>query len=426
MLPWLGSGLGLLRDPTAFFQRCRDSVGETFVVDAFGYRLLCVFSAEGVRNLWAVPEEEASKGLADFALLRHKVPDDLFLGRRTFPHGLFGRDNAPVYADNLRQAVQVELEGLGDTGTVEIFSFTRRLAHRVGLASWAGPQAASARYLPRLAAALDRLDSSESFVYPAKAFVTVLGRKRGERRALAEIEMLFDEILSDEILPDEILPGTDTVIAAPLFERICAAWADVAGAERRRGIARDIVLVHMGSQSNLFAAIGWTLVNILERPELLERVRNGDRELLQRCGHESIRLAQRSIVLRQVLKPMELSDEATSYRVDPGVFLATMMSVTNTSAAEGLAEFNPDNYPTARFAQSDRLPARELVTTFGHGRHSCPAQSFSIEAICQAVGALLQDFDLQPLYRPPQPLRRQIGGVARADRPCPLRYRRRV
>ena len=39
-----------------------------------------------------------------------------------------------------------------------------------------------------------------------------------------------------------------------------------------RGIARDIVLVHMGSQSNLFAAMAWTLVHLLERPALLEAV----------------------------------------------------------------------------------------------------------------------------------------------------------
>ena len=56
---------------------------DTFVVDAFAYRLLCVFSPEGVKQLWALPERDASKGVADFLLLRHKVPEELFAGRRT-------------------------------------------------------------------------------------------------------------------------------------------------------------------------------------------------------------------------------------------------------------------------------------------------------------------------------------------------------
>ena len=57
-LPWLGSGLSLLRDPTAFFQRERRRRGDTFAVDAFGYRILCVFSPVGVGNLWALPEAD--------------------------------------------------------------------------------------------------------------------------------------------------------------------------------------------------------------------------------------------------------------------------------------------------------------------------------------------------------------------------------
>src|SRR5262245_55140451 len=89
-LPWVGSGIALLRDPTAFLVRMRRRLGDTFVVDAFGYRLLCVFSAAGVRSLYALDEGQASKGLADVALLRLKLPDELLRDRRTRPHDLFG------------------------------------------------------------------------------------------------------------------------------------------------------------------------------------------------------------------------------------------------------------------------------------------------------------------------------------------------
>ena len=104
-LPWVGCGLGLLRNPTGFFRRCRERCGDTFQVDAFGYRLLCVFSPEGVKNLWVLPESHASKGLADYALLSHKVPAELFRGRRMFPHDLFGHDDVEAYLENLSAAV---------------------------------------------------------------------------------------------------------------------------------------------------------------------------------------------------------------------------------------------------------------------------------------------------------------------------------
>jgi len=418
-LPWVGPGLSLLNDPTAFFERARRDVGDTFVVEAFGYRLFCVFSPQGVRSLWALPEAEASKGVADFGMLAHKVPAELFAGRRTFPHMLFAREDVEVYLANLEQAVERELAALGAQGELEAFAHSRRLAHRMGLASWGSRLATDAEFLEPLIEAFDALDSSESFVHPPRAFLTWATGKRRERAALARIEGIYAEILKRlPPLADAAEPG--------FFDRIRAAWGDTAGDERVRGIARDVVLVHMGSQSNLFAAMAWTLVHLLERPPLLEAVRAGDDVLLERCAHESIRLRQRSIVLRRILRPCVLEDEQARWRLEPGLSLATMMSVTNTSAAPGLDRFDPDHFRGPLFLRAKELAGKELVSTFGHGAHYCPAARFSISAIRIATRALLERFALEPRFRDPQPLRRQIGGVARADRPCRIGYRARV
>lgn len=416
-LPWAGSGVSLLRDPVGFLTRCRRDLGDTFLVEAFGYQVLFVFSPAGVKNLWALPEKVASKGLADYALLRHKVPDELFAGRRTLPHGLFSRDDVSEYLANVEQAVDEELDALGDTGEVELFALSRRLSHRVGLASWGGVTGDATQQLDGIVEALDRLDSSESFVHPWRGLRTYLSRKKAERRALAQLEDHYRNVigLRTAAPPD----------APDLFDRICAAWSDTPSPEREVGIARDVVLVHMGSMSNLFAAQAWTIVHLLERPDLLARVREGDVHLLERCTHESIRLRQRSLVLRSVLRDAELADEHVSHRLSPGTFVATMMPCTNTSAAPGLDAFDPANFEGARFTRSGELPARELVTTFGHGRHSCPAMRFSTESIRIFTSRFVEQFDVEPLFQGPGPLRRQIGGVARADRPCPVRYRRR-
>ncbi len=414
-LPRIGAAASLLYDPTAFFRRARARHGDVFVTEFLGRRLLCVFSAAGVRALWALPEATASKGLADFEMLRHKVPEDLFAGRRTLPHDLFSRDDVAEYERNVELATRDQLDELGAAGETEIFSLARRLGHRVGLASWGGLTDGATRHLDGLVAALDALDSSESFVHPPRALRTWLSGKRRERRALEDLEALYREII--RIRREQPRSRPD------LFDRVREAWRDEPDAER--GIARDVVLVHMGSMSNLFAANAWTLVHLLARPRLLEAVRAGDDALLERCAHESIRLRQRSIVLRRALRDFDFEPGDRSYRVESGVFLATTMAATNTTALPGLDRFDPDHFEGARFTRREELESPELVTTFGHGRHACPAMRFSITTIRTWIRALLEEYELEPRYSEPRPLRRQIGGVARADRPCRVRYQRR-
>jgi cytochrome P450 len=408
---------GLLRDPTASLQSRREALGDTFLVDAAGHRLLCVFSAEGIRSLYGFAEHEASFGLATFELIRRKVPDELFAGRRNTPHDLFGRSDTERYLGALDEAMAIEIEALGRGGSFEIFAEARRLGHRLGLGSWAGVEAASPRYMRRLVPLLDRLDGSEAFVRPARTLLTTASGKVLERRAMHGIEEVVAEIWADRqrlgIERDDFL--------AELYR----SFDDLAPADRHVQVARDLILIHMGSQSNLYAALAWTLVNLLLHPEVLARVRDGEDGVLERCAYESIRMAQRSITLRQVLRPVDLDVGAQTYAVQPGIMIATMLSVTNTSASPGLDHFDPDHYRGRRLAPSVVLPTKEVVSTFGHGIHTCPAQRFSISAIVIAVRSLVDHFDLEPRFSDARPRARQIGGVARAARRCVVRYRAR-
>ncbi|MEM7436050.1 MAG: SCP2 sterol-binding domain-containing protein [Myxococcota bacterium] len=416
-VPWVGAGHTLSRDPTAFFQRCRERHGDTFVVDAFGYRLLCLFSPAGVRALWRLPEEDASKALADLTLLSHKVPIELFEGRRTLPHDLFGRDDVEVYLGHLRASVDTELAALGEHGRFEVFEFTKRLAHRMGLASWGGSRAISQRQLDLLIQHFEQLDAAESFVHPHRAMLAAATGKTREKRAMHRIE---------RILGDAVAARTgDVDFGADLFDRICASWNDVPSPEREIGIARDVIVVHMGSQTNLFAAMAWTFIYALDAPSVVDSVRRGDDRVLDPFSHEAIRMSQRSIVMRRVVRPIDMSDETKTYRVEPGTLITTMLSVTNRSACPGLDHFNAENFRGSTFVRAQELPARELVTTYGHGKHMCPAHRFSTSAIRHAVAELFRRYEFEARFSNPKPLTRQIGGVARADQPCEVEYHAR-
>ena len=137
--------------------------------------------------------------------------------------------------------------------------------------------------------------------------------------------------------------------------------------------------------SNLFAALGWLLVDVLARPELLAACAPATPELTERCAMESIRIAQRSIMMRAVVRPCVVADETHEYAVERGVTLATLLPLTNCPAGSDLATYDPDRWSRRRL-KADRLPAaRELVTTFGHGSHTCPAQPFSLAVMTAAL-----------------------------------------
>src|SRR5262245_37994018 len=303
--PWVGAGMRLLRNPAGFFAAARRRLGDTYVVDAFGYRLFCVFSPAGVRALYGVPEDSASFGLATRHLLSLKLPPELFEGRRTTARTLFGGEDVERYLANLEDAVGLEIAERGESGTFEVFETMRRLGHRLGLASWIGPEAAAPPWVDRLAPQLDLLDSADAFVRPAQAFLVAATRYARERRAMHTIERAVAAIRAEQLRDPRSSRGLDHVYAA---------YEDLPDDARHVRAARDVIMLHLGSQSNLYAALAWTLVDIVRSPALLEPIRAGDDPLLEQCVSESIRLAQRSITLRLVLRPLDVALEDRTYR----------------------------------------------------------------------------------------------------------------
>jgi cytochrome P450 len=428
-MPPVASGLAMpwdaeVADPVAALGRARRELGDTFALSSGGDWYLFVFGPVGVRSFYALAEAEASKGVADWRLLRRKLPDELFDGRRTLPHELFRRDDVANYLDNVAWAVDVAAGELDHSGQVELFALTRRLAHRVGLASWAGRSCATGERFERLCAAFDVLDGAESFVHPDAMAAVARSGQAAERAALSELADLLSETLSATVSVGAAPPSDDL---PPLARRIGAAWRGEEPSEAVRGAAYDVVLLHLASMSNLYAAMAWMLIDLVERPPLAAIVGGGDRALAERCALESIRLSQRSIMARYTLAEFAFETDGGALRVSPGVTVATLLPLTNTTAGPGLDGWNPDRWARRRLADTSELAAVELVATFGHGTHTCPAQPFSLAAMVATAGRLLGSFNWEPRWAArPRPVPAQIGGVARSADPSPAAYRRRA
>ena len=333
---------------------------------------------------------------------------------RVLPGSLFRRDDVASYLVNLGRALDQTVAELGSEGTVDLFDLTRRLGHRLGLASWAGPGATEGDAFDRLVRAFDTLDGSDAFVHPDAMAAVAASDKRAERAALEDVV---------DVVETAVRHRDSGAQDGDLFSRIVEAWSSEPSRVRARGIALDVALIHIASMSNLMAALGWTLADLLTHPAELQRVASGEMEFAQSCTLESTRMAQRSIMSRAVLAPVDLDTGDVAYRVPRGWTIATPLPLLNTSAAPDLEHWSPDRWHHHRLADQSTLPSPMLVTAFGHGRHSCPAQPFSLAAMTAAITRLLGRYEMTPLWT--APLGRapaQIGGVARAAGPCSIRY----
>ena len=418
--PPIAEGTGLpwdvtVGDAVAAIAEARTKHGDTFAVHSGRDHYLFTFSPVGVESFYALPEEIASKGLADYSMLRRKLPDEIFDGRRTLPGSLFRRDDVASYLSNLDRALEQTIAELGDEGTVDLFDLTRRLGHRMGLASWAGSGCAQGDTFDRLVTAFDTLDGSEAFVHPDAMAAVEASDKRAERAAL-------DEVIELIAIAVQRFDSHDDAEGS-LFGRIVAGWSAEPPDVRTRGIALDVALIHIASMSNLMAALGWAFVDLLEHPTHLRRVAAGDDDLARRCALESTRIAQRSIMSRAVLTPVDFDTGDVTYRVPAGWTIATLLPLLNTSSAPGLQHWDPDRWHRHRLADPSALASPMLVTAFGHGRHSCPAQPFSLAAMTAAMTYLVGRYEMAPQWNShPRPVPAQIGGVARAAHACAIRY----
>jgi cytochrome P450 len=435
-LPLVGHVVPFLRDPTAFLTSLRARHADTFLLQLARFRLLFVFGPVGLRSLYALPEEDASFGEATKTLLGLKLPPELQAGDLAMFQHLFNRERMQTYVDSVAAAVDDALAELGESGTFEVFAHMKRLVHRIGFRCWAGREAASPAHLEDLVACFERLDPEQAFVRPAELLVTIVTRKAPERRALNRAAAILGAIWEAR--------ERRGVREGDMLEQLHALFASDAPAARHARVAKNVMILHLASLANLYASLAWTLVDLLRFPEhragvaaeaqavaarygdgfLGDQRALGELERLESCAMESIRMAQRSLTLRKVMRPCAVETERGTFTLQPGVFVATLLSVNN-SAHDTLAAFDPRHYERGRLAEHVRVPAKEMVSTFGHGRHACVGERFAMSAIKIAVLRHLAALDLTPAFERVAAPTGQMGAVARAAAPCVVRYRRR-
>jgi len=436
-LAHIGAGLRFAQNPTNFLKDLRAEYGDTFLVDVFGYKLFCVFSPAGLRSLYAAPEEDASFGMATFDMLGFKTPLDIFMDADIdLFYELLEPERVSAYLADFA-AVIAEVTGTwGDSGEFDLFDEIRTLEQRVGFRVWLGAEATREGVWQQFKAHFDALSQENAFVSPQQTLDTLVSGKAREKQAVKAIRALVDDIVARREA-DGQWPGDNLTF---LYQRFRSDDRDVT----LRKLTHNLINANQGFLSNLYAALCWVLVNLLHHPwarrqleaeiaatraEFGTHFYTSQRALDTMCYceqvlMESVRLAQRSITLRKVMKEMPFDCGSEVYTLQPGVYITTMLSVTNTSTP-ALARFDPGHYRGRRIDPALIADGKETVSTFGHGLHACPAQKFS-HNMCKVLFTLLLDrFEFDTRGGAVEPSGAQMGGVARAEEPVKIRYTRK-
>jgi cytochrome P450 len=148
---------------------------------------------------------------------------------------------------------------------------------------------------------------------------------------------------------------------------------------------------------------------------------------LEQCYHESIRIAQQSLTLRLVLRPIQIG----KYTVAPGYYIATLLSCLNQqeSLLLSASKFEPElHYERGGKLKEDSLAAAGsdyCISTFGHGPHACPGKMFAIASAKSIIGSLLDQFDVSPPEGRVSIIETQMGAVGRPVTPAILKFRKK-
>ena len=199
-------------------------------------------------------------------MLRRKVPDELFAGRRTLPHELFGRDDVGVVPR------QPRLGARRGGGRARRRGAARRVRPHPPAGAPARPRVVGRPRARRTAIGSTVWSPRSTRSTPPRRSCTRTSWARSPRptrppsarrspRATDALGATLDE-------HDRSASRVDD-----LFGRIVARWDGEPPDRARIGVALDVVLVHLASMSNLFAGLGWTIVELLARPDLADRVR---------------------------------------------------------------------------------------------------------------------------------------------------------
>ena len=423
--PLLGHMLEFYRDQEQFFRRGYREHGDVFAVKFAGQPVAILVGPENHDFFFSHTDKELDME-APYGFLAAMFGKIAFLGNhetyllhRPVLHSLFGRQQMVDYLEVMSRAVAEWVDGLGESGEIDITFAMQELVKEVAGRCFLGDAAHARLEAAGFWEEYDILSKSlDPLLYklPLPKFIR---RDQAKRRIGEILRPLIDERRAQ--------PQDDG------FQRLLEQ-PDASG----KPLPEDIV-------ANFFSAIlfaghettagqaAWSLIQLAEHPEVLENVRAevdevlaGDR-VVDHIKLRDLRLVDAAVketgrmhpsaetLIRGVKQDVQLG----GYRIPKGWFV-----MTSTAAAHfipGLFQ-DPFAYDPTRFLERKEGKANEYIS-FGGGMHKCTGMNFANAEMAIITALLFQRYEIE-LITPIDKVGVSRSGSSRPTKAL-IRYRRR-
>lgn len=422
-LPLVGHLVAYITRQDELFRRGASEAGDVFGLNLMGQKVAVLTGPEAKEAFFNETDKSLNMNQAYdflraiFGEVAFLAEHETYLNHRPILHALFSRQRMLDYVEIMVEVVQEWLDGLGESGEMEltdqIVDLVKEVAGRCFLGKTINDQLGEEFW-----EAYDDLSKSLDPVLPptwplpkfirrnrAKRYVSdilaPLVRERRQHPVDDPFQMLVETKMKDGELPSE------EVIVQLLMALLFAGHETTAG------------------------QAAWTVIQLIQNPNYLKRVREEVNEVLGK-GDPIDQAALRN------LKSLKMAvDETSRMRPSAEIIMRTVdqdlrigekvipagWMVQTAAAVDHFRDDvfrDPFQYDPERFSKERREDRQEkhAILSFGGGLHTCAGMNFAYNEMMIIAALLFQKYDLEILSGDPV-VKRGLG----SSRPSKTRVR---
>ena len=433
-LPLLGHLLDLRRRPIELFWRVRNECGEIGEMNWAGTRVV-LLSGEAAQEAFFRAEEEQLDQAAAYPFMtpifgRGVVFDGTPEQRRQAMRNQSLRDKMMrTHAETIANETRRMMEGLGDSGEIDLLDFFSELTLYTSSACLIGRQFREELSSEYYRVFYELEQGTDAIAYVNANLPLPVFRKRD--RARARLVELLTEVFERRAVRANV--------ERELFD-VLLGIRNADGTPRYTidQVTGMFISMMFAGHHTTSGTAAWTLIELLRNPGAIEKVRaeidsiyadgrevsyQALREIpeLEAGIKESLRLHPPLIIL---MRKVAFDFHYNGFIVPAGKLVAVSPAVSNRmpECFPDPDAFDPSRYAVGR--EEDRHHPMAWIP-FGAGRHRCVGAAFAMMQLKAIFSDLLLRYEFE-LSEPPESYRNDHSKmVVQLRQPCRARYRRR-
>lgn len=428
-LPGLGHALEFRSDRTALMRRGFEEHGKVFSIKLANQDVAILVGPENHKTFFM----ETDKALniqepyhfltATFGEVLFLAPHDVYLDHRPLVLEAFRREKMLHYADVMQEVVQQWLDGLGDSGEIELVDAVTYLVQEVAGNCFLGREAHQQLGREFWDLYIDLSKALDPLLPPNLPLPKFYRRDRAKAKLKSILQPVIAERRQHPERYDDFLQ-----------DLVNKRYPDGRLADEELIVNLLLALMFAGHETTA-GQTAWTIIMLLQNPDYLQLVQEEiqqvapagvhiDPKRMMQLDHISwaVREVERmrpsvDMLMRTVKEDLPVGD----YVVPQGWLAQVAQDVAHNLPAlfDDPETFDPLRYAPGR---AEDKQDRFALIGFGGGAHKCTGMNFANMEMTVITALLFRQFDLELVTKHPQ-IQRGLG-ASRPDKAV-VRYWRR-